>query len=154
MKSFRFPLQRVLEWRALQLRAEEEKLAALQQQLTALRQQAQELSTACTNSQAGVLGATSIAGSDLQSLAAFQVRVRKQQELLQQMAVKCEAVVADQRQRLLKARTSHRILEKLKERRHRTWIYLNDQEIEETAAEAFLSKYIREGAENQSEGQA
>jgi len=32
MKTFRFPLQRVLEWRALQLRVEEEKLAALQQQ--------------------------------------------------------------------------------------------------------------------------
>src|SRR4051812_28958178 len=121
MKAFRFPLQRVLDWRALQLRTEEEKLTAMQQQLTTLHQQEEELAQAWNASQAGVLGAVSIAGSDLQSLAAYHSRIRKQQQILQQMLVKCEALVADQRQRLLKARTGHRILEKLKERRHRTW---------------------------------
>jgi flagellar export protein FliJ len=154
MKAFKFPLQRVLEWRGLQLRAEEEKLAGLQQQLTTLRRQEQELATARNTSQARMLAAPSIAGSDLQALAAFQAHVRKQQELVQTMLGKCEILIADQRQRLLKARTNHRILEKLKERRHRTWVYLNDQEVEETAAEAYLSKYIREGAERKSEGQA
>jgi putative NADH-flavin reductase len=135
------------------LRAEEEKLAGLQQQLEALRRQEEELATARNTSQARMLAAPSIVGSDLQTLAAFQSRVRKQQELVHAMLGKCEILVADQRQRLLKARTNHRILEKLKERRRRTWVYLNDQEIEETAAEAYLSKYIREGAETKSQEQ-
>jgi flagellar export protein FliJ len=154
MKSFKFPLQRVLEWRALQLRAEEEKLAGLQQQVTTLQRQDTELAGARNNAQAGVLGGSSIAGSDLQTLAAFQLRLQKQQEMVQQMLRKCEILVADQRQRLMKARTNHRVLEKLKERRLRTWVYLNDQELEETAAEAYLSKWIREGAENKIEEQA
>jgi hypothetical protein len=44
MKTFRFPLQRVLEWRSLQQRVEEEKLAGLQQQHTSLLQDSEQLS--------------------------------------------------------------------------------------------------------------
>jgi flagellar export protein FliJ len=154
VKAFRFPLQRVLEWRALQLRAEEEKLAELRQQLAALRVQELELAEAWKNSQARVLGAESVAGLELQTLAAFHARVRKQQQALQLTVAKCERLIVDQRQRLLKARTNHRVLEKLKERRRRTWVYLNEHEIEETAAEAYLARWVREDAESKSGGQA
>jgi len=51
MKTFRFPLQRVLEWRALQLRVEEEKLAGLQQQLTSLLQLQDKLAAERNRSQ-------------------------------------------------------------------------------------------------------
>ncbi len=45
--------------------------------------------------------------------------------------------------KLLKARKDHRILEKLKETRYKNWVYLNEREIESTAAEAYLSKWAR-----------
>ena len=51
MKTFRFPLQRVLEWRALQLRVEEEKLAGLQQQLVSLLQLREKLAAERNRSQ-------------------------------------------------------------------------------------------------------
>jgi hypothetical protein len=54
----------------------------------------------------------------------------------------------EQRKRLLQARRDHTVLEKLKEKRLRTWSYLSDREIEETAAEAYISKWAR----NESEG--
>jgi len=46
VKSFKFSLQRVLDWRALQMRTEEEKLAMLQRKLAALAQREQSLTAA------------------------------------------------------------------------------------------------------------
>src|SRR6185295_2174694 len=148
MKIFRFPLQRVLEWRALQLRVEEEKLAGLQQQLASLLELREKLAVERNRSESHLFASGTAAGSDLQSWALYQARLAKQQELLATQLVQCEKLVLEQRQRLLKARTDHRVLEKLKERRWRQWVYLNDRELEETAAEVYLSRWGREDLEN------
>jgi len=150
MKTFRFPLQRVLEWRAVQLRVEEEKLAGLQQQLTSLLQVREKLESARNRSESHLFASGAAAGSDLQSWALYQARLAKQQELLKTQLVQCEKLTLEQRQRLLKARTDHRVLERLKERRWRQWVYLNDREVEDTAAEVYLSRWVREDEESKS----
>ena len=148
MKVFRFPLQRVLEWRALQLRVEEEKLATLQQQLASMLELREKLASARNRSESNLFVSGTAAGSDLQSWALYQARLVKQQELLKTQIVQCEKLTLEQRQRLLKARTDHRVLERLKERRWRQWVYLNDRELEDTAAEVYLAKWGREDLEN------
>lgn len=148
MKTFRFPLQRVLEWRSLQQRVEEEKLAALQQQHTALLQVREQLAAARNRSESHLFASGSAAGSELQSWALYQARLAKQQDLLKTKLAQCEKLILEQRQRLLKARTDHRVLEKLKERRWQQWVYLNDREVEDTAAESYLAKWGREDAED------
>ena len=148
MKAFRFPLQRVLEWRSLQLRVEEEKLAALQQQLTSLLQLREKLAAARNRSESHLFASGTAAGSDLQSWALYQARLAKQQEILKGQLAQCEKLILEQRQRLLKARTDHRVLEQLKERRLRQWVYLNDREVEDTANEVYLAKWTREDLEN------
>ena len=150
MKTFRFPLQRVLEWRALQLRVEEEKLASLQQQLTSLLEFREKLSAERNRSQSHLFASGTAAGSDLQSWALYQARLLKQQELLKTHLAQCEKLILEQTQKLLKARTDHRVLERLKERRWRQWVYLNDREQEDTAAEVYLSKWSREDQETKS----
>ena len=150
MKIFRFPLQRVLEWRALQLRVEEEKLAGLQQQLTSLLQMREKLAAERNRSQSNLFVSGTAAGSDLQTWALYQARLVKQQEIVKTQLLQCEKLTLEQRQRLLKARTDHRVLERLKERRWRQWVYLNDRELEDSAAEAYLSKWSREDLENKS----
>ena len=150
MKIFRFPLQRVLEWRALQLRVEEEKLAGLQQQLASLLELREKLAAERNRSQAHLFASGTAAGSDLQTWALYQARLVKQQELLKTQLLQCEKLTLEQRQRLLKARTDHRVLERLKERRWRQWVYLNDRELEDSAAEAYLSKWSREDLETKS----
>jgi flagellar FliJ protein len=150
MKTFRFPLQRVLEWRALQLRVEEEKLAGLQQQLASLLELREKLAAERNRSQSNLFASGTAAGSDLQTWALYQARLIKQQELLKTQLLQCEKLTLEQRQRLLKARTDHRVLERLKERRWRQWVYLNDRELEDSAAEAYLSKWSREDLENKS----
>jgi flagellar protein FliJ len=150
VKIFRFPLQRVLEWRALQLRVEEEKLAGLQQHHASLLQLGEKLAAERNRSQAQLFSSGTAAGSDLQSWALYQARLVKQQEILKTQLAQCEKLTVEQRQRLLKARTDHRVLEKLKERRWKQWVYLNDRELEDTAAEVYLSKWSREDLENKS----
>jgi len=150
MKTFRFPLQRVLEWRALQLRVEEEKLAGLQQHLASLFQTREKLASARDRSEAHLFASGAAAGSDLQSWALYPARLAKQQELLKTQLAQCEKLIVEQRQRLLKARTDHRVLERLKERRWRQWVYLNDREVEDNAAEVYLAKWGREDLENKS----
>jgi flagellar export protein FliJ len=143
MMPFRFPLERVLEWRKLQLHAEEEKLAALQQRLDLVIHRINAVTSAELKSEWGLRRLTSVGGSELQTVAAFQARARKMCEALEIEKQQCEKQVAAQRTRLLKARKDFRILEKLKERRHQTWLYLSDREVESIAADAHNSKMFR-----------
>ena len=138
----------MLEWRALQLRVEEEKLAGLQQQLASLLQMREKVAAARNRSQSHLFASGTAAGSDLQTWALYQAHLAKQEELLKTQMAQCEKLILEQRQRLLKARTDHRVLERLKERRWRQWVYLNDREQEDTAAEVYLSKWSREDLEN------
>lgn len=149
MRAFRFPLQRVLEWRALQLRVEEEKLAGLQQQLASLVELREKLAAARHRSESHVFASGTVPGSDLQSWALYQARLAKQQELLKTQLLQCEKLILEQRQRLMKARTDHRVLERLKERRWKQWVSLSDREVEETANDVFLAKWAREDGESQ-----
>lgn len=146
MKTFRFPLQRVLEWRALQLRAEEEKLAALHHNLEALVHRENALTASELKAEMELLKLPAIGGSDLQALAAYQVRVKGERVTLRAGKAQFEKQIAEQRKQLLKARKDLRVLEKLKEKRFKGWIYLSDREIENNAAEAYISRW------SQSEG--
>ena len=74
MKTFRFPLQRVLEWRALQLRVEEEKLSGLQQHLASLLQLGEKLAAERNRSQSQLFSSGTAAGSDLQSIRTTAVK--------------------------------------------------------------------------------
>jgi flagellar export protein FliJ len=147
MKSFRFPLQRVLDWRSLQLRTEEEKLAGLQHKLAALIHRERALTMAQSRSEAAVLRPPSIQGSDLRALAGFRVRIKTERAALTTSRTQCEAQIAEQRVRLLKARKDCRVLEQLKEKRQKAWSYLSDREVEETAAESYISNWLRSNAE-------
>jgi flagellar export protein FliJ len=147
MKSFRFPLQRVLDWRNLQLRTEEERLAGFQQKLAALIHQQNALDVAQAKCEAALLGMTTIPGSELRALTGFKARVAGERETLRSNRAQCEAQIAEQRTRILKARKDCRVLEKLKEERLKDWKYLGDREVEETAAESYISNWLRANAE-------
>jgi flagellar export protein FliJ len=147
MKSFRFPLQRVLDWRTLQLRTEEEKLAGLQQKLASLIHRERALTVAQSRSESAVLRPPSIEGSQLRALAGFQFRMKTERATLNTSRTQCEAQIAEQRKRLLKARKDCRVLEQLKEKRHKAWSYLGDREVEDTAAESYISNWLRSNSD-------
>jgi flagellar export protein FliJ len=147
MKAFHFPLQRVLDWRALQLRTEEEKLSAIQNKLAEVLHRENALLVAELNAEMNLLGKTSAEGSEFRALAAFQLRLRHERISLLASRRNYENLLAEQRKRLLKARKDCKTVENLKEIRKTAWKYLNDRELENTAAESYISKWARSNAE-------
>jgi len=143
MKRFQFSLERVLDWRSLQMRSAEEQLARLQEQQAGLVHRENALRAAELKAGMGLLKLPAMHGSDLQSLAAFQSRVRTERAELQVALSRLQAAIVQQRTRVLIARRDFRVLEKLREKRRQSWIYLSDREIENAAAEAYLSRWAR-----------
>jgi flagellar biosynthesis chaperone FliJ len=147
MKAFHFPLQRVLDWRALQLRTQEEKLSMLQGKLAEVLHRENALLVAELNAEMHLLGQASVEGSEFRSLAAFQLRLRHERISLLASRRNYENLLAEQRIRLLKARKDCETVENLKEKRKTAWTYLTDRELENTAAESYISKWVRSNAE-------
>lgn len=143
MKRFHFPLQRVLEWRSIHMRSAEEKLTRLQEEQAALVHRETALRAAEIKTEMGLLSLPVMDGSDLQSLAGFQLRMRSERAEIESLRARCQAAIVQQRTRVLIARRDFRVVEKLREKRFQTWIYLSDREIEETAAEAYLARWAR-----------
>ena len=151
MKRFQFSLQRVLEWRSLQMRAAEEKLTRLQEEQSALVHRETALRAAEIKAEMGLLKLPVMDGADLQSLAAFQLKMRSERAELQALEVKNQAEIVAQRNRVLIARRDFRVVEKLRERRLQAWTYLTDREIEATAAENYLARWARSDANESNE---
>jgi flagellar export protein FliJ len=149
MKAFRFPLQRVLEYRELQMRTEEEKLSTIQNQLAEVLHRENALTAAQLNAEMNLLGRALVEASEFRALSAFQLRIRSEKVLLLAARNNLETQIAEQRKRLLKVRKDCKILENLKDRRKEAWTYLSDREIENTAAESYISNWARSNAESQ-----
>ena len=147
MKAFHFSLQRVLEWRELQMRREEEKLSTLQNQLAEVLHRENALAVAQLNAEMKLLGQASVEGSEFRALAAFQLRIRGEKISLLASRRNIEEQIAEQRKRLLQARKDCKILDNLKDRRKKAWTYLSDRELENTAAESYISSWARTNAE-------
>jgi flagellar export protein FliJ len=143
VKTFKFPLQRVLDWRAIQMRTEEEKLAGLQHKLAMTIARDKALTDSELQTETDLAKSPTLNGMDLQRFAAFQLRVRSERASLQVSRIQCDAQIVEQLKRLLKARKEVRVLEKLREKRFESWTYLNDREVESIAAEAYISRWAR-----------
>ncbi len=141
MKAFKFSLQRVLEWRAVQLRREEERLSALQQHLSALLAHDKELLASVVKSELELRARGVIPGFEVAALTGFRSRIQNQRAKLKEACTRIEREIDEQRKRLLKARQDHRMLDKLREKRRAEWTYLNDRELEAIANESYLAQW-------------
>jgi flagellar export protein FliJ len=149
MKAFHFPLQRVLEWRELQTRQEEEKLSTIQNKLAAVLHRENTLTAAQLNAEMNLLGRPVVDATEFRALAAFQLRIRGEKVSLVATRRNLETQIAEQRKRLLKVRKDCKILENLKDRRKQAWTYLRERELENTAAESYISNWARSNAESE-----
>jgi flagellar export protein FliJ len=138
--GFRFGLEKVLEWRRLELEREE---SAFQRKLAALadldRRHA-ELEAAALRAEIEVRESKGISGTDLAALGGFRTRARNEQQRLSSLRAACEKEAAAQRTAMLEARRRLRLFERLRERRWQGWERARDRELEELAAEAYLAR--------------
>src|SRR5689334_11715661 len=96
MPQFCFPLQRVLEVRRKQLEAEETRLRARASALNSVELERAQLAGSASAAEQDVRARGSIAGFDLEALAAFQLHVRAQEAALAARRIECERAVAQQ----------------------------------------------------------
>jgi hypothetical protein len=131
------------------MRTEEEKLSAIQNQLAEVLHRENALVAAQLNAEMNLLGRSLVEATEFRALSAFQLRIRGEKVSLIAARKNLEALIAEQRKRLLKARKDCKILENLKDRRKKTWTYLSDREIENTAAESYISNWARSIVESE-----
>jgi hypothetical protein len=131
------------------MRTEEEKLSTIQNQLAEVLHRENALTAAQLNAEMNLLGRPVVEATEFRALSAFQLRIRSENVSLLAARKNLETQIAEQRKRLLKVRKDCKILQNLKDRRKKAWTYLSDREIENIAAESYISNWARSNAESQ-----
>jgi len=143
MNSFRFPLERALEWRRRQLEIEENRFKRQAAALAELDRARAELESAAIRAELQVRGWAPLLGQDLSALAGFRFDVQAKEEALAARRAEGQRRLEAQQQCMLEARRRCRLLEKLRERRWTEWRAAADRELEQFAAENYLAGLVR-----------
>lgn len=146
MNSFRFPLQKALDWRRTQLELEEIQFRQALAALAELDRARAELEAAGIRAEVAVRNWNPVAGGDLTALGSFRLRVRMEEKNLAARRGEYERKLAVRQAAMLEARRRCRLLERLRERRLSEWQAAADRELEELAAETFLLQWNRRPA--------
>jgi flagellar export protein FliJ len=143
MSAFRFPLQKVLEYRRKQLELAE---VHYKQQLAVLgdldRQRA-EIEASGATAETEVRQWDGVAGGDLAALGRFRLRVKSEEARIEGQRVEAAKEVAARQEAILQARRSAKLLERLRERRMEEWQAQHDRELDELASDSFLAQWNR-----------
>ena len=141
MKSFQFPLERVLAWRRTQLEIEEARFGQRQAEMAAVRRQQEQWEALTIRTGQETPRLPGLRGGDLNALALFRLGARHRAAELEKRRIACEQKVEEQRRKFLEARRNARLLERLKERRLEEWTAEYDREVEAQASETFLAQW-------------
>jgi hypothetical protein len=140
MKAFRFPLERVMQWRKLQLDMEHSTLQLRIEELRQLAAARDLLERAIHQSEAKLRDRADLTGSDLNAQGNFlRASAAKRTDLVQKFR-SCEERVRTQRKKYQDAQRNFRLLEMLKADRRQEWSRAFDKELEDLAAESHLSQ--------------
>jgi flagellar export protein FliJ len=142
MNAFRFPLQKVLDWRRSELDLAELKFQQLTAAVAAVDQALAELETAGIRAEILVRDWSPVCGRDLAALGSFRLHVRKKNAELSARRAECAGRLAAGRSAMLEARRRFRLLERLKQRRFEEWRLARDKELEDLASESYLARWV------------
>jgi len=143
MNSFRFPLQKVLDWRHTQLELEETRFKQQLAALAALDAEHAELEAAGIKAEIQVRDWRPLEGRDLTALGSFRLSVKQKEAQNDIRRQECRSHLEARQSAMLEARRRCRLLERLKDRRLAEWQSAHDRELEQLAAESFLAKWGR-----------
>ena len=144
MKSFLFPLQKALDLRTRQLELEEVCYKKHLAEVAELDRKRAEVEASGMRAEVQVRSWSPVGAGDLTALGNFRLRARKLEEQIRLRKVEAVKQMEEQFQVMLEARRRCRLLEKLKGRRLEEWTAARDHELEEIAAESYLSRWSRE----------
>ena len=141
MTSFAFRLEKVLRWRQAQLDLEQFALSRLAAECARWDALLSKLQKAQTEAEALTQTAAPVSGADLGALSTYREYLNQQRKAAFDRRQECAARMAEQRNRLLKARREHRLLEKLRQVRRAEWEITVNREFEALATETYLAQW-------------
>jgi hypothetical protein len=143
MKSFRFPLEKALEWRQKQLQLAEARVQEQLATLATIDQALSELDAMGHRTEIEVRQFPLLVGGDLGALSYFRLAIKGRGKELAARRVQGEKELAVRQGVLLEARRRSRLLEKLKGRRQEEWQTAANRELDELAADSYLAQWAR-----------
>jgi len=144
MAQFRFPLDKVLRWRAIELTREESKLQVLIEEKARLEAMLARVAHERSALTGSVSSLPALRGDDLRALAAYGLRLRRHFEKLNEARGRAQRNLAAQQKKYAEAKTRVRLLEELKSRRFERWRYEEGRELESLATESYLTGWNRD----------
>lgn len=143
MNAFRFPLQRVLEWRRTQLEMEEIRFRQQAAALAEIDRISTEWRSAGQTAEREVRTWNPVAGRELAALGSFRLHAKLKETELAIPRAECRKELSLREAVMLESRRRLRLLERLRERRLLEWTTARDKELEELASESYLGKWKR-----------
>jgi len=143
MKTFRFPLQKAMEWRQTQLELEETRYKQAAAELARLDGLRAELEASGGRAEVEVRQWDRVGGGDLAALGGFRTRVKKETARIGEQRAAAAKTAAERQALMMQARQRCKLLERLRERRMNEWVGERDKELDELAGEAFLAGWNR-----------
>ena len=141
MKKFRFPLQRLLNYRRSRLAGEQAVLERLRAEQAALQQRRTALEREERMVNESIRRLPVLDSGQLAAVAAFRRFAAAEAVRLAEAASAASARVSAQREAVLSARREVEVLEKLRERRLHDWRLELDQEMEKQTAELVVARW-------------
>ena len=146
MIPFRFPLQKVLDWRQTQLELEEIKFKRQAAALDELDRARAALEAAGVKAEVQVRDWSPLSGRDLAALGSFRFYIKMKERDIATRRAECQEKLYVQQRVMLEARRRCRLLERLKERRFSEWELAQNRELEQLATESYLAQWSRRRA--------
>ena len=147
MLRFRFPLEKVLQYRARVLETEQARLSEHLARGRAVESDLEAVVESRRREEDQLRRSASVQASELEILAGFLRRSALREQRLGEDLAAARKACDVQRGSVLKARREHRLVERLRERRLKDWQQAYDRELQQTADENFTSRWNADGHE-------
>ncbi|HUJ49294.1 MAG TPA: hypothetical protein VLW25_03820 [Bryobacteraceae bacterium] len=144
MAQFRFSLEKILRWRAVELTREEVKLQRLIQEKARVELMLARVASERSGLSASLTALPGLQGSDLRASAAYDLRLRQEVQKLTDALARVHNSLAAQQKIFAAAKLRLRLLEELKARRLERWEYEAARQLETLAAESYLAGWNRD----------
>lgn len=146
MKSFRFHLERVLEWRRTQLELEQARFEQQAKEVLQLDGERANMEAAGIRSEIETRAWHPLEGRDLAALAAFRRHVAAREKEIDARREEARHRLGSRKAAMIEARRRCELLERLKQRRREEWQAVADRELEQLAAESYVASLAQRGA--------
>ncbi len=144
MKAFRFPLDRVLQWRTSQCELEEAALGRLLSQRSQLLEALEQISGLRKRAADALVSEREIESATFHTIGNFNARTDQQKAMIRTRAQVLEREIEQQQRKTAEARRKKKLLETLRASRHNQWTVQLDAENEQVAADSWLARFSAE----------